>query len=295
VTPPPAFQLIPADRLPPRALHSTLVAAFADYVGGPLTMALAQWPDFLARQAVDLRLSRVAIEAGAPVALAFVAPRPRHARWRLATMGARPAARGGGAAKLLLDDLIERARQAGQNGVELEVFAQNPRALALYEGRGFQRRHALHGWTAGAAPAGVGGAADAVHRVDRETALAWLDEADERLPDLPLQMLPPVLATVGVPLHAWRLGSAQVVWSRPPDGPATLLSLVDRVPAQRDAQQLVGTLWQSLDDRAGAPRSKHDPGIRVPPLLRPDTGGLALARLGFQRTPLSQWWMAKRL
>ena len=289
--------LVPADQLPPRALHAALVAAFADYVGGPLAMALAQWPDFLARQAVDLRLSRVVLERGAPVALAFVAPRPRHARWRLATMGALPAARGGGAAKALLDDLIARAGDAGQAGLELEVFAQNPRALALYEGRGFQRRHPLHGWSAGTAPALAAAAPADVHpvAVDRETALAWLDEADERLSELPLQMLPRVLATVGAPLHAWHLGSAQVVWTRPAEGPATLLSLVDRVPAQRDAQALVGALWRSLDAASRSTRPGGSPCIRVPPLLRPDTGGLALARLGFQRAPLWQWWMAKRL
>ncbi|MEO7244257.1 MAG: GNAT family N-acetyltransferase, partial [Rubrivivax sp.] len=218
-------------------------------------------------------------------------------RWRLATMGALPAARGNGAAKALLDDLVQRAAVAGMTGLELEVFAQNPRALHLYESRGFVRCHPLHGWHAGVAPAALRLPNDAVHPVHRDAAFAWLDEAVQHLPELPLQMLPPVIGTVGTPLGAWRLGSAQVIWNRPPEGPVTVLSLVDRVPTQRDAHALVGALWASLSvDAPSAPAATAPPLLlRVPPLLRPDTGGMALARLGFTRQPLYQWWMRRRL
>jgi GNAT superfamily N-acetyltransferase len=306
-------RLVAADRLDVAVLHAVLVAAFADYVTGPLVLPLTQWPDFLARQAVDLRLSRVALQGGRPVAVAFVSTRPRARRWRLATMGALPAARGSGAAKALLDDLIERAAAADMQALELEVFAQNRRALHLYEGRGFERRHPLHGWHAGPPPAAVAARASSLVAVEREVALAWLDEADEHVPELPLQMLPAVLGTVGAPLRAARRGSAQAVWVEPPHGPATLLSLVDRVPAQRDAQALMGALWAAQAVRTAPPtRPRSDPAarsaawavardplagavVRVPPLLRPDAGGLALARLGFERAPLYQWWMTRPL
>ena len=50
----------------------------------------------------------------------------------LATMGAVPMARGSGAAPLLLDRVVDESRERGELSVELEVFAQNARALTLY-------------------------------------------------------------------------------------------------------------------------------------------------------------------
>lgn len=281
-----AHALQPAAGVPPERLHAAFVLAFADYLAGPFLLGLEQWPAFLARQGIDLSLSRVASGGdGAPLAFALVAPRPALRRWRLATMGALPAARGSGAAPALLQDLAARAQAAGQVALELEVFAENARAVNLYERHGFARRAALFGHVA----TGGGEAGDAgIATVARDDALAWLDAAQAQLEarddELPLQVTAPVLA-VAEGWTAWRRGSAQLVFGDAPDGGLLIRSLVDTRPAQHDAEALARAL-----------RAAH-PGRRIeqPPLLRPDVGGAALARAGFVPLPLHQWLMRRRL
>lgn len=277
------WQIQPADAVGPAALHAAFVEAFADYLIGPFQVAFEGWPALLARQGVDLSLSRVAATAQGLLAFAFVAARPSCRRWRLATMGARPAARGSGAAPGLLDDFIARARTAGQQAVELEVFAQNERARRLYEGRGFVVRHELFGYRLAA---GEGDAVNAaVPAVERDDALDWLRMAESRLDELPLQVTATVLAALTQPWQAWRHGAAQVVFSVADSGALVLHSLVDTSPGQADAGRLLGSL------RAKYAASE----IRVPQLQRHDIGGRALEAQGFERLPLHQLWMRRDL
>lgn len=280
-----APQLITAEHIAPALLHETFREAFADYLIGPFALTLEQWPAFLARQGVALRHSRVALHAGRPVAFALVAPRPERARWRLATMGALPAARGSGAAAMLLDELITRAGAEGQRALELEVFAQNERAFRLYRGRGFAVRHALYGFDA---PAGghAGAALDvAVEAVDFAAGLDWLAAAERRLDELPLQVCAPVLAALPGAPQVWRQAQAQLVFGVPEQGAITVHSLIDPAPGQPGAQALLQAL-----------RARH-PGhaIRVPALQRDDLGGQALRRAGFTPQPLHQWLMHRPL
>ena len=60
-------------------------------------------------------------------------------------------------------------------------------------------------------------------------------------------------------------------------------SLVDRDPAQHDADVLVAALLARHPGRF----------IKVPALQRPDVGGDALARAGFAREPLHQLLMRR--
>ena len=65
--------------------------------------------------------------------------------WRLG-MGVLPAVRGRGVGRRLAEAAIAAARAKGAERIELEVFASNTRAIALYERLGFVRegvkRHA---------------------------------------------------------------------------------------------------------------------------------------------------------
>lgn len=61
----------------------------------------------------------------------------RHA-WRLG-MGLLPAVRGRGVGRRLAEASIAAARERGAERIELEVFASNSHALALYEKLGFAR------------------------------------------------------------------------------------------------------------------------------------------------------------
>lgn len=269
--------IIAADTLEPARLHQAFAAAFADYVNGPFQVPLAGWPIFLSRQAAVLPHSRAALDSSGEIsAFALTALRPDASRWRLATMGALPSARGSGAAPALLDDFIARAREAGQAGVELEVFAQNSRALALYRSRGFQPLHALHGYRRSAGRYET--ESPAVDEVSKEAALDWLHRAAQQIPDLPLQV---TAAALPAQWQAWQLGSAQLVFSGNTPSPLTVHSLIDLDPSQQHAQDLVQALlarnpWREL---------------QVPQLQRLDVGGEALRRLGFDVLPLHQLWM----
>ncbi len=277
--------VVSAAELAPAPLHQAFVGAFADYLIGPFRTTLAQWPDLLSRQGIDLGLSRVLLSDRDHqiLAFAFVAPRPESGRWRLATMGALPAARGSGAAAHLLNDMLARARAAGLAEAELEVFAQNERALRLYRGRGFEALHELHGYQA--LPGRVAPAACEFRTLDHGAALTWLrDEAQARLRDLPLQVTAASLQSASG-LSAWQKGSAQLMFSQPDAATVVAGSLIDWHPAQDDARALLKAL------RAEFPQAT----LRVPQLQRLDIGGQALRELGFETLPMHQLLMRAKL
>lgn len=278
--------LIPTHHLSPEALHAAFTRAFSDYIAGPFELTLAQWPALLRRQGIELALGRVAVDAqtGAVLAFALVAPRPRLARWRLATMGAVPEARGSGAAAQLLQDFVQRGRAAGLAAVELEVFAQNERALRLYRRHGFVERHALHGWQR-VAGAGDPQAPNPALAVDAEEALAWLAEAEATVADLPLQVSADIVDALPAAWTAWRHGRAQLVFSGDTTAGLVVRSLLDLDPAQQDAEALLCALL------AAYPGAK----VSVPALQRPDLGGQALERCGFEREVLHQFIMRRDL
>lgn len=277
------FSFVRGDEVAPEILHAAFTGAFADYLIGPFQIPFAQWPMFLARQGVDLPLSRVALDAaGAPLAFAFVAQRPVSNRWRLATMGALPAARGTGAAPALLDDFIARAASAGLRAVELEVFAQNERARRLYEGRGFRRQHDLFGFVAepgtiAPAPSTTG----APHAIDMPHLLGWLEAAEHRIPDLPLQV---TAATIrhGIDYHGWQTADSQIVFSLP-DETVMVHSFI--APRPDEARALIQAIAAVYPERR----------LRVPQLQREDLGGATLRALGAVPQPLHQQLMLRPL
>jgi ribosomal protein S18 acetylase RimI-like enzyme len=272
------FSLVPTHHLAPEALHAAFVRAFVDYLIGPFNLALDQWPGFVLRQGVDPSLSRAAVDADRNVlAFALVAPRPALGRWRLGTMGAVPEARGSGAAVQLLLDFIQRGREAGLKAVELEVFVQNERAARLYRRHGFVERHALHGWQR-VADAGEARPPSPELACTQADALAWLREAEASIADLPLQVCADVVGVLTVPWTAWRRGSAQLVLTGDRESGLLVRSLIDRHPAQQDAEALVQALL------AAHPGAK----VSAPQLQRGDLGGEALQRCGFAVEPLHQ-------
>jgi ribosomal protein S18 acetylase RimI-like enzyme len=283
--------LVPGTGLPDAEWHGAFTDAFSDYLIGPFKLTQAQWPGFLARQGVDLALSRAAVVGGRLLAFALTAPRPglRPPRGRLGTMGAVPAARGAGLAPRLLDDFLARAQAHGAGHAELEVFAANERAVKLYQRRGFEVVHGLYGYERAADAALAAGPLATPQAVPLDDAWAWLDEAERRLPDLPLQVTAPVLAVAAAAspaaLQAWRTGDAQVVFADRPGEPVLLHSLVDADPAQAGAVALAQGLASAFPGRV----------LRMPPLQRADIGGDALERAGFVRQPLHQWLMRRAL
>jgi ribosomal protein S18 acetylase RimI-like enzyme len=281
-----AFTIAPAASFAAADLHAANLAAFADYIAGPMQLTFDQWPSLIARQGLDLDLSRVAVHDGAIVSYAFVCPRAADGRWRLGIMGALPAARGSGAAPALIDDFLARAKAAGMTHAELECFAANERALRLYRGRGFEVAAPLSGWKlpADAAPAPARDApAREVREIDRPTALAWLEDADRRIAWLPFPSTARCQAAQVRPLTFWQCGSALMLFSVVEGTPTQIHVLLDLDPALRDAETL-----------ARAVRAAH-PDAFAQPVLRDDLGGEALARAGFVRGPLNQVLMRRVL
>lgn len=277
-----AIEVSPATDFAAADLHAANLAAFADYIAGPMHLPFDQWPSLIARQGIDLARSRVAVRAGAIASYAYACPRPDVGRWRLAIMGALPAARGTGAAPALIDDFLARAKAEGMAHAELECFAANERALRLYRSRGFEVVCALNGWKApdASAPAGV---PREVLAVAREAAFAWLDDAVHDVPWLPYQSTSRCLAAQVRPLTSWRCGSAQLVFSAVEGTQTVVHSIIDRDADMADAEVLARAL------------AAAHPGTFAPPIFRDDLGGDGFAQAGWVPHDLNQVLMRRVL
>jgi GNAT superfamily N-acetyltransferase len=274
--------LVACDAVDPGALHQAMLSAFGDYLAGPFALTPGQWKVFLARHGAEMPLSRAVVIDAEPAAFAFVNPRMELPAWRVAAMGARPAARGTGAAPRLLDDLLARARAAGAQSAELECFQENERALRLYRSRGFEVIHALYGYVREAdAPAPASD--ERIDEIASDDAYAAIDALSLRLRDLPYQVTGRSLRAGTTSTRAWRAGEALLCFGPSASAPGTIIvhSLVDADPAQRGAESLVAALI------AGNPGTK----IHVPQLQRRDLGGEALERLGFRKLPFAAYLM----
>jgi GNAT superfamily N-acetyltransferase len=278
--------LVSCDTVEPDALHQAMLSAFSDYLAGPFALTAEQWKVFLARHGAEMPLSRTVLVEGQPSAFAFVNPRMDLAAWRVAAMGARPQARGTGAAPRLLDDLLARARAAGAQSVELECFQENERALRLYRSRGFEVVHPLHGYVREAdAPAPAPATDEGVDELAVEDAFSAIDSLSLRLRDLPYQVTGRSLRAGTTSTRAWRGGEAFLCFGSSAQGAIVVHSLVDPDPRQRGAQALAAALV------ARHPATR----IHVPQLQRRDLGGEALERLGFRKLPLDAYLMRARV
>jgi ribosomal protein S18 acetylase RimI-like enzyme len=272
-----ALTLTRADAVPAAALIDAFNAAFADYLLRFPPLDADGWRQFVARQGAEPELGRVALRGDAVVAFLLVSPRPPD-RSRIAVMGARPAERGSGVAARMLDDTIAAARERGERSVELEVFAQNPRALALYRSRGFKTLCALYGYTAPAPQA----ATQKLAREDvaRGDAVRWLADAEAADPARrPWQVGAAAVAAAPGEVLCWRHADAQLVLrTDAAGGPVAVVSLIDRDPTQAGAVALLAALRAEYPTRT----------LQAPQLQRDDGPALAFDTAGWTRLPLHQ-------
>ncbi|HET9978775.1 MAG TPA: GNAT family N-acetyltransferase [Burkholderiaceae bacterium] len=278
-----APRIVAASAVPVDALRAAFNASFADYLVRFPPFDAAGWTLMLQRQGSALASSLVALRADTVVAFALVTPRPP-GRTRVGVMGALPAERGRGSAARLLDAAIAAARDRGDASIELEVFAQNERAVALYRSRGFAPVGALYGYAADALAGAC--AAAAPQAVSRAEAVAWLDAADRAEPQRwPWQVMGEAVAATPGDVVAWRQGGAQLVFRADDAGPLAVLSLVDRDARQADATALLHALRAQHPGRA----------LRAPPLQRDDGPARAFDAAGWAREDLHQWLMRRAL
>lgn len=157
-------ELAPADTLDGAALAALFTAGYEGYwfpiaLDAPAFALMAETMD------VDLGLSRVAVEDGAPVGIVLVARREGES-W-IGGMGVVASHRRRGIGEATMVAALDAARTAGVERVTLEVLEQNEPARRLYERLGFERVRDLEVWSV---PAGPG----EPREVDTAAAHAWL-------------------------------------------------------------------------------------------------------------------------
>lgn len=286
-TGPAAVTFTSAEQVEPQALAECFNASFANYVAGSMVLDTAGLATFLARQGFDPALSRVALDAaGRPLGFVFIGRRQERdgPRCRVGAMGLLPETRGSGLAQRLLEAVIAEASARGDHAIELEVFAQNPRAHRLYRSFGFADVMPLHGYSAPAS-AVQGSTADTQppRILSLPKAADWL--AQQRV-DLPFQQSAHLLRASGTRGIAWQAGSALVVFDvQAGQGTLALRVVHDAQPSGSDLTGLVARL------AADHPTLR----LQIPALLAPQLGGDVLQRLGFERQTLHQYLMRRPL
>ncbi len=271
-----ALKVVRAATLPAAALCDAYNAAFSDYIVTFPTLNEDMWRAIAQREGVDLQLSVAACRGDTVMAFGLVAPRGGGIS-RIATMGARPEARGTGAAPLLLDQVLAEARARGDVCAELEVSAQNERAFRLYRSRGFLPVVTLCGFET----AGGRGSDAPIVEVSREEGARWAAafEREERAP-LPWQTTGAAIAHAQTTQRIWRLAEAQAAWLESADT-ITVRSLLDRDAGYADATRLLGALAHRF------PAHK----LRAPQIHRETGPADAFERAGWTRSPIYQFLM----
>jgi ribosomal protein S18 acetylase RimI-like enzyme len=278
-----AAQIVAAASVSPEAVCDAFNAAFGDYLITFPTMDVDGWLGFVRRQGIDVAQSKVAVSGDAVVAFAMITPRPLQ-RTRIAVMGARPATRGTGVAARLLDDAVAASVARRDRWIELEAFAQNERAVRLYRSRGFEADVELLGFIA---QPGVGLANDEpVRAVSRAEAAAWASAIDVEHPALlPWQVGgEAILAALGSPV-LWRIGAAQMMFVETDASTLAVLGLIAREGADDDAVRLLAALRRRYPERL----------LRAPQIHRADGPARAFEAAGWERPPLHQFLMRRRL
>jgi GNAT superfamily N-acetyltransferase len=279
--------IVAAGEIAPQALTEAFNASFAHYVAGTMTLDVPGLSTFLARQGADAALSRVAVDAASrPLGFVFIGRRPERdgPRCRVGAMGLLPETRGSGLAQALLERVITEAGVRGDTAIELEVFAQNPRAHRLYLGFGFGEVMPLHGYTCDAsAVRQAEGPAPAPAVLPLAAAADWLAR---QAADMPFQQSAHLLRAPTTRGTAWRAGTALLVFDLPQDSSVLALRVV------HDADAARGSL-AGLVKRLAAEHPQRR--LQMPALLAPHLGGDVLEQLGFVRQPLHQYLMRRAL
>ena len=134
---------VPATQFSSVQLTDILNACFADYLV-PVTQSVEGFVQRFSAEGMSLIDSRVWLAGDEPAAIAIVARRGNMAR--LAAFALRPAWRGKGLGRKLMQELLTFLQQQEIETVSLEVIRDNHAAVALYQSLGFTRRYGLCGY-----------------------------------------------------------------------------------------------------------------------------------------------------
>jgi len=270
----PSFTTSPALDYSLPSLADLFTRSFAGYFV-PINMTVPALAGILRRDGIDLSASRVLLADGEPAGFGLIARRG----WtsRLAAMGIVEAWRGKGAGKFLLGEFLRESRERGEHGMELEVIAQNVKAIQLYEGAGFKKVRNLIGLTLNNPPAQ---AASPLTEMDVRLVANLITQ--HGLSDLPWQMSGETVATFAPPFRAYQLGSAYAVITNPEAEMISIWTLLVEPSARRmgEATRMVQALLA-----AHPHKNWHVSAIVPEETIHP------LEKVGFTRDELSQFQM----
>jgi ribosomal protein S18 acetylase RimI-like enzyme len=270
------MELKPAYSLSFDALAALFNEAFAGYVGGTFQFSGAALAGWVAHENVDLSLSQIVMQGDRAVGFGYIARRGGESR--LAAFGIVPSAAHQGMGKATMIELIAQAKGRGDQAFLLEVIEQNPRAVKLYEGVGFETVRRLVGYK-GTNPQGQ--ADSALEQVDLYEAAQAVIAYGSR--DLPWQMSGLAMAQLSPPNAAYRLGQAWAIVSDPSAASIVLRGLIVAPEArgQGEATRLLGALFARYPDKTW-----------VLGAICPEEYATGLAeKFGFERQAISQWQM----
>ncbi|HDG7813712.1 TPA: GNAT family N-acetyltransferase [Klebsiella quasipneumoniae] len=134
---------VPATQFSSVQLTDILNACFEAYLV-PVTQSVEGFVQRFSAEGMSLIDSRVWLAGDEPAAIAIVARRGNMAR--LAAFALRPAWRGKGLGRKLMQELLTFLQQQEIETVSLEVIRHNHAAVALYQSLGFTRRYGLCGY-----------------------------------------------------------------------------------------------------------------------------------------------------
>ena len=228
------FEVVPAHELSLAEQAQVANRAFAGYIGGWTDLDAETLARFLTMQGSDLLYSRF-IRLNSELAGFGYINRTANIL-RLSGMGIVPEARGSGAARMLMEKLLEEGEQRGDEAMVLEVIEQNPRAHALYRRYGFRELGRLLGWRR-SADAGVP-EVDAVAAEEVSTLSALRIPAAHDYPELPWQISRHAVAKAAV-ARAFRTETVCIVIGDPEATPVRIYAAFSVDPPH-------GLVWKEL-------------------------------------------------
>lgn len=265
----------PASSISPEHFCIIFNDTFSNYIHGPIVFSPATLAQWIARENIDLELSKLFVQNGTPIGFGLIS---RHGdAIRLASFGVVPAAVEKGVGTLGLAHLVKEARERGDSTFELEAIEQNARAIRLYSRAGFAVMRRLFGWEAVSPPAKAG--ADArLQAIPIPEAAAIVSQYAS--PDLPWQAAGFNIIRREAPDIAYRLDDAYVVISNPYADDIRVFTLI--VVPEKRRQGQAARLAEALFARHPGKNWKLNT------IFPEDYGGDLGEKLGFKKLALNQ-------
>jgi GNAT superfamily N-acetyltransferase len=251
-------------------------AAFSDYVTGPVRLDTEGMARYVFGQGIDLWLSRLALAEERILGFGYINRTGEIAR--LAGMGFVPSARGQRVGSSLLQQLVEQSRARGERMMTLEVFEQNPPAVALYRRFGFREKGRLFGWHLNSPAKAPGESLSELGLLQASHAVSLFE-----YPAVPWQISRHALAKLPPGSRAFALGSSLVAVTNPEA----------EKPAIRMLHQNASRAnWAEMRSLVIALLSRFPEARWSAPAIFPEMFGREVFEpLGFTREPLNQLHM----